>query len=88
MNYEILVKAITPKHPWTFNFEDIFDEDEEFIKKQLAKQSNPSVYLTKQVLEYMRDNWEVEDIIHILEDYVEFVPMDSPVIVDMPERFY
>lgn len=89
MNDEIVVKSVQPKSPHTFTFEDIFDGDDDYIKEELAKQDDPSLYLNERAIEYLADTWDVEDILGLLMDYVRFEPIEScPKIVDMPEKFY
>lgn len=84
---DIAIRTITPKTPCTFTFEDIFDSSEEYIKKEIAE--NPTFVLNHKVWEYIRANWDIDDLINIMDEYIQFVPINEGLnIPDMPERFY
>lgn len=84
---DIAICTITPKTPYTFTFEDIFDSSEEYIKKEIAE--NPTLDLNHRVWEYIRANWDIDDLINIVDEYIQFVPINEGLnIPGMPERFY
>lgn len=84
---DITICTVTPKTPWDLDLSEVFDGDEEFILKELP--TRPSTYFNEKVWEYLIDNWDIEDILSIMKDYIQFVPnIKGSNIPDMPERFY
>lgn len=86
---DIAIRTVIPKTSQTFTFEDIFDSSEDYIKEEMAASSDPGNYLNKQVWDYMRENWDIDDLINIMDEYIRFIPISKDLnIPDMPERFY